>query len=118
MAGEGESKGRRRSSPGRGFRRRAPCPEHTEIMIRLIFRFLLLAAAAAFFAWIADRPGTVVIRWMNREIETSVLAAAAGLVLAVLALWLSLGLIRRMIGAPGALGEYFRFRRARRGYES
>ena len=31
-------------------------------MIRLIFRFLTLAAVAAFFAWIADRPGTVVIR--------------------------------------------------------
>src|SRR5437870_3598706 len=31
-------------------------------MIRIIFRFLLLAAAAAFFAWLADRPGTVVRR--------------------------------------------------------
>ena len=55
-------------------------------MIRLILRFLLLAAAAAGFAWLADRPGTIVIRWLNREIETSVLAGLAGL-----AVWWELG---------------------------
>jgi HemY protein len=87
-------------------------------MIRLIFRFLILAAAAAFFAWIADRPGTVVIRWMNREIETSVLAAISAVLLVALALWVIFGLLRRLLGAPGAIGDYFRFRRTRRGYES
>lgn len=87
-------------------------------MIRLLFRFLLLAAAAAGFAWIADRPGTIVIRWLNREIETSVLAGLSALILGVLALWFLLGLLRRLIGTPGAIGGYFRFRRARRGYES
>jgi HemY protein len=87
-------------------------------MIRLIVRFLLLAVAAAFFAWIADRPGTVVIRWMDREIETSVLAAITGLVLMIVALWVLLGLLRRLVGAPSALGDYFRFRRTRRGYEA
>lgn len=87
-------------------------------MIRLLIRFVLLAAAAAGFAWIADRPGTVVIRWLNREIETSVLAGLAGLIFAVLALWFLLGLLRRLIGTPGAIGGYFRFRKARRGYES
>jgi HemY protein len=87
-------------------------------MIRLLIRFLLLAAAAAGFAWIADRPGTIVIRWLNREIETSVLAGLAGLIFAVLALWFLLGLLRRLIGTPGAIGGYFRFRKARRGYES
>lgn len=87
-------------------------------MIRLLFRFLLLAAAAAGFAWIADRPGTIVIRWLNREIETSVVAGLAGLILAMLALWFLFGLLRRLIGTPGAIGGYFRFRKARRGYES
>jgi HemY protein len=87
-------------------------------MIRLLVRFLLLAAAAAGFAWIADRPGTIVVRWLNREIETSVLAGIAGLVFTVLALWFLFSLLRRLIGTPGAIGGYFRFRRARRGYES
>ncbi|MGE3872325.1 MAG: heme biosynthesis protein HemY [Parvibaculaceae bacterium] len=87
-------------------------------MIRLLVRFLLLAALAAGFAWIADRPGTIVIRWLNREIETSVLAGLAGLVFAVLALWFLFSLLRRLIGTPGAIGGYWRFRKARRGYES
>ncbi|MGE0239414.1 MAG: heme biosynthesis protein HemY [Parvibaculaceae bacterium] len=87
-------------------------------MIRLLVRFLLLAAAAAGFAWIADRPGTIVIRWLNREIETSVLAGLAGLVFAVLALWFLFSLLRRLIGTPGAITGYWRFRKARRGYES
>src|SRR5437868_6988763 len=95
------------------------CRHHRgQIMTRLLVRFLLLAAAAAGFAWIADRPGTIVIRWLNREIETSVLAGLAGIFLAVLALWFLLGLLRRLIGTPGAIGGYFRFRKARRGYES
>ncbi|MGE0007745.1 MAG: heme biosynthesis protein HemY [Parvibaculaceae bacterium] len=87
-------------------------------MIRLLARFLLLAAAAAGFAWIADRPGTIVIRWLDREIETSVLAGLAGLVFAVLGLWFLFSLLRRLIGTPGAIGGYLRFRKARRGYES
>jgi HemY protein len=87
-------------------------------MIRLLVRFVLLAALAAGFAWIADRPGTIVIRWLNREIETSVLAGLAGLIFAVLALWFLLSLLRRLLGTPGAIGGYLRFRKARRGYES
>ena len=36
-------------------------------MIKLLWRFLLLVALAAGFAWLADRPGTLTIRWpMNR----------------------------------------------------
>jgi HemY protein len=87
-------------------------------MIRLLVRFLLLAALAAGFAWIADRPGTIVIHWLNREIETSVLAGLAGLIFAVLAAWFLLSLLRRLLGTPGAIGGYLRFRKARRGYES
>ncbi len=87
-------------------------------MIRLFVRFLLLAALAAGFAWIADRPGTIVIHWLNREIETSVLAGLAGLVFSVLALWFLLSLLRGLLGTPGAIGGYLRFRKARRGYES
>ena len=87
-------------------------------MTRLVVRFLLLAAAAAGFAWIADRPGTIVIRWLNHEIETSVVAGLAGLIFAVLALWFLFSLLRRLIGTPGAIGGYLRFRKARRGYES
>ena len=38
-------------------------------MIKLLWRFSLLVLAALFFTWLADRPGTVTIQWMGREIE-------------------------------------------------
>ncbi|CAN5239902.1 heme biosynthesis protein HemY [soil metagenome] len=87
-------------------------------MTRLIVRLLLLCAAAAFFAWIADRPGTIVVRWFNREIETSVLAGLAGVILLVAAFLFVIAVLRRIFGAPGALGTWFRFRRTRQGYEA
>jgi HemY protein len=87
-------------------------------VIRLLVRFLLLAAAAAFFAWIADRPGTIVIRWMDREIQTSLLAGLVGILLLMFALWLLLAIVRRLVGAPSAIGGYYRYRRTRRGYEA
>ena len=51
-------------------------------MIKLLWRFFLLVLLAAGFAWIADRPGTLTIRWLGREINMSFIA---GIVVAVLA---------------------------------
>ena len=51
-------------------------------MIKLLWRFLLLVLLAAGFAWLADRPGTLTIRWLGREIQMSFIA---GVVMAVLA---------------------------------
>ena len=87
-------------------------------MIKLIWRFLLLTAVAAGFAWLADRPGVVMLRWLGREIEMPLYVAVATLLLGLLALWVVLTALSRLFRAPGAVGEYFRFRRTRRGYES
>ena len=46
-------------------------------MVRLLWRFSLLLVAALFFAWLADRPGSVTINWLGREINMSVLVAVA-----------------------------------------
>jgi HemY protein len=87
-------------------------------MIKLIWRFALLTAVAAGFAWLADRPGVVMLRWLGREIEMPLYIAVAALLGGLLILWLVLALLSRLFRAPGAMGEYFRFRRTRRGYES
>ncbi len=87
-------------------------------MIRLIWRFILLAALAAAFAWLADYPGTVTVQWQGKEIKTSVVAATAIALLAmVLLLYLS-SLVRRLWRSPRSMGEYWRFRKNRKGYES
>jgi HemY protein len=87
-------------------------------MIRLVWRFGLLVAIAAGFAWLADRPGTVTIRWMGREIETAVVFAAALVLLAMVILWFLWSLTRRVWSSPRAVGDYWRFRKTRKGYDS
>ncbi len=87
-------------------------------MIRLFWRFGLLIFAAAAFAWLADRPGSVTIRWLGREIETPFLVAVALFVLIFIAMWFVWGLFRRLWHTPRAAREFWRFRRNRKGYES
>ena len=87
-------------------------------MIKLLWRFLLLVLLAAGFAWIADRPGTLTVRWLGREIEMSFVAGVVLAVLAVLAIWFLWSLFRRLWSSPQAVGRYFAFRRNRKGYDS
>ena len=87
-------------------------------MIRLLWRFALLAALAAGFAWLADRPGTVTIRWLGHEAQMSFVIAVALACLAVVALWFIWSLFRRLWQSPGSVGRYWQFRKNRRGYES
>ena len=87
-------------------------------MIKLLWRFLLLAALAAGFAWLADRPGTLTIRWLGREIQMSFIAGVVLAVLAVVAIWFVWSLFRRLWGSPQAVGRWYSFRKNRKGYES
>ena len=87
-------------------------------MIKLVWRFGILAAMAALFAWLADRPGTVSIVWMRKEITLPLFAAAALLIVSVLIIWFAWSFVRKLWRSPATVGEYFRFRRSRKGYES
>ncbi len=87
-------------------------------MVRLLWRFALLVAAAMLFAWLADRPGNVTINWLGREISMSVLVAVAialGSLIALSFLW---QLLRRIFRSPTAAREFWRFRKHRKAYES
>ena len=87
-------------------------------MIRLLWRLALLLALAAGFAWLADHPGTVTVVWQGKEISTSVVVAAAIALLGLLLLAFLANLARRLWRSPRAVGDYWRFRRNRKGYES
>ncbi len=87
-------------------------------MIKLVWRILLLVALAAGFAWLADRPGTINIQWMGRDVQMSVLVGAVGLLIAaVIAYWLWY-FISRLWRSPGTAREFFRFRRQKKAYQS
>ncbi len=87
-------------------------------MIKLIWRFLLLAALAAGFAWLADRPGTLTVRWLGREVEMTFIAGVAVAFVGVLAIWFFWSMFRRLWNSPQSVGQYWQFRKNRKGYDS
>lgn len=87
-------------------------------MIRLFWRFALLVVLASGFAWLADSPGFVTIQWQGKEIRTSVVAAVAIALIAMVLAWYIWGLFRRLWRSPRSMGEYWRFRKNRKGYDS
>jgi HemY protein len=87
-------------------------------MIKLLWRLSVLLVLALVFAWLADRPGSVTIRWLNREIEMSVLVAivvAAAVLATVLFCW---NVVRRLWRSPTAAREFWRFRKQKKGYDA
>ena len=87
-------------------------------MIKLLWRFGLLVLAALFFTWLADRPGTVTIQWMGREIQMAFVIAVALAFLTLALLWFVWGFFRRIWRSPTAARDYWRFRKNRKAYES
>lgn len=87
-------------------------------MIRLLWRFLIIAGFAAGFAWLADRPGTLTIRWLGREISMSFIAGVVITVVCVFVLWFLWSLLSRLWRSPQAVGRFWSFRKNRKGYES
>jgi len=87
-------------------------------MIRLIVKFGLIAAAAALFAWLADRPGQLRVDWLGYEVEISVLGGLLLSLAVLFILWLSWRLIAGFFALPWTMGGYFRGQRQRRGTEA
>jgi HemY protein len=87
-------------------------------MIRLLWLFLLLVMLAFGFTWLADRPGSITINWLGREIHLSVAVAIVAGLLALVALSFLWSALRRVLRSPTAAREFLRFRKSRKGYEA
>jgi HemY protein len=87
-------------------------------MIRVVFFLIVVGVLALGAAWVADRPGDVIVIWQGLRIKTSPLVMAAALLtaLAVLAaLWSIVGAIVR---SPTVLAKRQRERRGARAYHA
>ncbi len=71
-------------------------------MIRVVFFLIVLAALALGAAWVADRPGDIVVTWLGYHIETSVTVAALALIVVVLVLMFVIWLLRAHVTFAGA----------------
>ena len=87
-------------------------------MLKAFVYLLLVAAAALGLAWFADRPGSLTLRWLGYEIETSVFVAAVAVFAVVVLLLLIFGLISYLVSGPKRMARYIRERRRIRGYEA
>jgi HemY protein len=87
-------------------------------MIRVIIYLLIVGVLAAGAVWLADRPGDVVITWMNSRIETSVMVlvvAVAAIAVFTVMVWT---IVRAILRSPDALRFHLRMRRGMRGYHA
>ena len=87
-------------------------------MLRLVAFLLAVLAVASGLAWLADRPGQLIINWQGREIETSVFHAVvilAALTATAIFIW---SLLRQMWNSPATVGHFINKRRQRRGLDA
>jgi HemY protein len=87
-------------------------------MIRIILYLILVGAIAYGVAFVADRPGDVVITWQGLRIETSLMVLGAAIIATLVALSLIIGLIRAIARSPIVLARLLRNRRGTRAYEA
>jgi len=87
-------------------------------MWRVIFYFLIVAVIAGGFVWLADRPGEVIINWLEYEIETSLMVLAGAVIFSLGLLWAVGSVIAGVLGLPGFVTGVFKMRRRRLGYDA
>ena len=87
-------------------------------MIRIAIFLILVGALALGAAWLADRPGEVVITWQGMRLETSVMVLAASLLAAVAALMILWTLLSALVRSPFMMRRHWRRRRGERAYEA
>ena len=87
-------------------------------MLRLISFLIGVALAAAGLAWLADRPGELVVQWQGYQIETSVFRAIILLVVLVVVALAAWSMLRNVWHGPAALGGVLAKRRQQHGIEA
>ena len=87
-------------------------------MIRIVLFLVVVGALSLGVAWLADRPGDVVVVWQGLRIETSLLVLGAAVVAATAVLLLIWSLLRAIVRSPTALSRHLRHRRGVRAYEA
>lgn len=87
-------------------------------MIRVLLFLVLVVAVAIGVAWLADRPGDIVITWLGYHIETSIFVGAVVLALLIAATILVWSILRGIVRAPSKISSAFSNRRTSRGYRA
>ena len=87
-------------------------------MIRVVFFLIAVGLLAFGVAWLADRPGEVVVTWQGLRIETSVMVLCAAVLVAMVVLVLVWTLLSALLRSPFMLRRHLHYRRGERAYEA
>ncbi len=87
-------------------------------MIRIVFFLIVVGALSLGIAWLADRPGDVVITWQGLRIQTSLLVLGAAILVLMALIGFVWMVVRAVVRSPMALSNRLRDRRGVRAYEA
>jgi HemY protein len=87
-------------------------------MIRIICFLIVVGALALGTAWLADRPGEVVVTWQGWRIETSLMVLGAAVLAALAVLALVWSIVRAILRSPFAFRRHLHRRRGERAYRA
>ncbi|TJX32878.1 MAG: heme biosynthesis protein HemY, partial [Mesorhizobium sp.] len=87
-------------------------------MIRILIFLAVVFALGLGFAWLADRPGDMVITFNGYQYQVSLMVAAVAVVAVVAAVMIVWWLIKSLWNSPYTISRYFRVRRRDRGYQA
>jgi HemY protein len=87
-------------------------------MIRILFFLLVVFLLGLGFAWLADRPGDMVVTFNGYEYEVKLITAAVAVTAIAAAIMLLWWLTKSIWNSPYTIARYFRVRRRDRGYQA
>jgi HemY protein len=87
-------------------------------MLRVLYFLVLVFLAGLGFAWLADRPGDLVVTFGGYRYQVTLMAAAALLVALVVLTMLGWWLLKSLVNGPGSVQRWVRVRRRDRGYQA
>ena len=85
-------------------------------MIRVVVFLIMVGVLAVGAAWLADRPGEVVVTWEGFRSKTSLMVMAEAVLVAVAVLMAVWSIIRAILRSPAVLARRQRERRGARAY--
>jgi HemY protein len=87
-------------------------------MIRVVAFLIAVGLLALGFAWLADRPGDVVLTWQGRQFETSLMVVMVAILTLFVAVIVILALGVLLLRSPFMLRRHLRHRRGEHAYEA
>jgi HemY protein len=87
-------------------------------MIRILFFLVVVFALGLGFAWLADRPGNMVVNFGGYQYQVSLMVAAVAVTAVVAAVMIAWWLVKSIWNSPYTIARYFRVRQRDRGYQA